>query len=126
MLCSRTPSPSAASARLVSLDRLRLALLSSPPCRPRSPDQRFPEDLGSGPRAEKRAAAGADAGARKARSSDEFAESSVTALRAVIGHLKTRSYRVVLLLTPLRRDRLKGVETAPLSKSAIGGCDRSC
>ena len=68
------------------------------------------------PEAQQRAAAGADAAARKARSSDEFAESSVTALRAVIGHLKTRSYRVVLLLTPLRRDRLNAVETAPLSK----------
>jgi len=67
------------------------------------------------PKAQKRAASSVDIAARKSFRSGDFAESSLAALRIIIDRLRSRSYRVVLLMTPLRRDVLELIEASPLS-----------
>jgi hypothetical protein len=61
------------------------------------------------------AQAALDRKARKALTGDEFAEHSVDALRLFVDELRRRSYRVVLMITPLRREVLESIENTPAS-----------
>jgi hypothetical protein len=65
------------------------------------------------PEMQKRASASIDTRSRRSLQGGEFAENSVSALRLIIDRLKQRSYRVVLFMSPLRRDALDSIDTSP-------------